>query len=153
MRRTKNVQEEAMKQTWFLNLTSVVFIGMISSLSAQSSCWGGARGAGMGPLVKGHWCNPAEGAIQTERGIWSWSQDQNPDLSGFENAHQRWVHCCPALLHGTPECWSDTIKVITFQWFSTHNTSSIFYFGANRELPGAHGKGQKHREVPGDILC
>lgn len=49
MRRTGNVQEEAMKLIRFVNLTSVVFIDMISSLSAQTSCWR-ARGAGMGQL-------------------------------------------------------------------------------------------------------
>lgn len=59
MKRTGNVQKEAMQLIRCLSLASVVFTDMISSLGAQISCWR-ARGAGMGELVKGQGSNPAE---------------------------------------------------------------------------------------------
>lgn len=153
MWRTENVQEEAMKLIWFVSLTSVVFMDMISSLSAQSSCWS-ARGAGMGELVKGHQSNPAEepGQATANRDcghqVWAdllisravsklfsrvWKCSAKEGTCGFTGV-------LPYSM-GDLRCWSEVIKVITPKWFSIRKARSLFYFGDNKELAGIHGNG------------
>lgn len=151
MKRTGNVQKEAMQLIRCLSLASVVFIDMISSLGAQINCWR-ARGAGMGELVKGQGSNPAEepGEHWKQREwpagceLRSWSQELCHNWEGLKVLNEgRYlgVHWCPFSSTSPFGVRSSRWSFLSGFQYTAIKYRPIFYFCGSKELSRMHGNG------------